>query len=107
MALRGIKVVEMAGLAPAPFAGMVLAGVIHALSYFKTLGQVLPASIKCLHSLSTVWHGDKKVKSLTDLSGKRSVAVNLKKKEGVEVVRRLCREVCGFHTLAHDSETFL
>lgn len=26
MALRGLKVVEMAGLAPAPFAGMVLAG---------------------------------------------------------------------------------
>ena len=26
MALRGIRVVEMAGLAPAPFAGMILAG---------------------------------------------------------------------------------
>ena len=26
MALRGLKVVEMAGLAPVPFAGMVLAG---------------------------------------------------------------------------------
>ena len=26
MALRGLKVVEMAGLAPAPFAGMILAG---------------------------------------------------------------------------------
>lgn len=26
MALRGLRVVEMAGLAPAPFAGMILAG---------------------------------------------------------------------------------
>ena len=26
MALRGLKVVEMAGLAPSPFAGMILAG---------------------------------------------------------------------------------
>jgi hypothetical protein len=26
MALKGIKVIEMAGLAPAPFAGMILAG---------------------------------------------------------------------------------
>ena len=26
MALRGLKVVEMAGLAPVPFAGMILAG---------------------------------------------------------------------------------
>lgn len=26
MALRGLKVVEMAGLAPGPFAGMILAG---------------------------------------------------------------------------------
>ena len=26
MALRGIRVVEMAGLAPAPLAGMILAG---------------------------------------------------------------------------------
>jgi len=27
MTLRGIKVIEMAGLAPAPFAGMILAGI--------------------------------------------------------------------------------
>ena len=27
MALRGVRVVEMAGLAPAPFAGMILAGI--------------------------------------------------------------------------------
>lgn len=26
MALRGLKVIEMAGLAPGPFAGMILAG---------------------------------------------------------------------------------
>lgn len=37
MALRGVKVVEMAGLAPAPFAGMILAG--------KTVASCLIASL--------------------------------------------------------------
>ena len=29
MALKGLRVVEMAGLAPAPLAGMILAGEVH------------------------------------------------------------------------------
>ncbi|XP_045704083.1 alpha-methylacyl-CoA racemase [Phyllostomus hastatus] len=70
MALRGISVVELAGLAPGPFCGMVLA---------DFGAQVVRVD----------WPG-----SLGDVSclsrGKRSLAVDLKQPRGVAVVRRLC-----------------
>eukprot|EP00117_Sycon_ciliatum_P045896 scpid56554/ scgid32940/ Alpha-methylacyl-CoA racemase; 2-methylacyl-CoA racemase len=70
MALRGVKVLEMAGLAPAPFCGMILA------DFGATVIRVdRPQE----HTLDTL------------ARGKRSIAVNLKEKSGVEVVRRLCK----------------
>ncbi|XP_028382413.1 alpha-methylacyl-CoA racemase [Phyllostomus discolor] len=70
MALRGISVVELAGLAPGPFCGMVLA---------DFGAQVV--RVDSPHSL-----GD--VSSLS--RGKRSLVVDLKQPRGVAVVRRLC-----------------
>ena len=37
MALKGLRVVEMAGLAPAPFAGMILAGKVTILLTMYTI----------------------------------------------------------------------
>ncbi|GFN91056.1 alpha-methylacyl-coa racemase [Plakobranchus ocellatus] len=69
MALKGITVIEMAGLAPAPFCGMILAD----------FG-------------ARVIRVDKPHSPDVDRAarGKQSVIVNLKKKEGVNVVKRLC-----------------
>ncbi|KAI4501400.1 hypothetical protein M0802_003277 [Mischocyttarus mexicanus] len=72
MALKGIKVLEMAGLAPGPFCGMLLAefgATVIRIDKVGT-GEVLP-----------------------DLTahGKRSIALNLKKEEGVEVFKKMSR----------------
>ncbi|KAF0295815.1 Alpha-methylacyl-CoA racemase [Amphibalanus amphitrite] len=69
MPLKGIKVVEMAGLAPAPFCGLIL----------KDFG----ASVIRVDKL-----GHPEMDALA--RGKRSVSVNLKHPDGAEVVRRLC-----------------
>lgn len=72
MALKGIKVIEMAGLAPGPFCGMLLA----------EFG-------------ASVIRVDKVENELTipDLTahGKRSIALNLKTKEGVEVFKKMSK----------------
>lgn len=70
MALKGLKVVEMAGLAPAPFCGMILA------DFGADVTRVDKTGVKFSQD------------SLA--RGKKSVAVNLKKPEGVEVVRKMC-----------------
>uniref|UniRef100_A0A8D2CPY7 Alpha-methylacyl-CoA racemase n=1 Tax=Sciurus vulgaris TaxID=55149 RepID=A0A8D2CPY7_SCIVU len=70
MALQGVRVVELAGLAPGPFCGMVLA---------DFGAQVLRVD---------------RVGSPGDLSrlarGKRSLALDLKRAHGAAVLRRLC-----------------
>lgn len=70
MALRGISVLELAGLAPGPFCGMVLADFGARVVRVDRLG------------------------ARSDLSflarGKRSLAVDLKRPQGAAVLRRLC-----------------
>ncbi|KAH3838168.1 alpha-methylacyl-CoA racemase-like [Dreissena polymorpha] len=75
MALKGVRVVEMAGLAPAPFCGMILA------DFGATVTRIDRTPSK----------GQKSVYSMDTLSrGKQSLAVDLKRQEGVSIIRRLC-----------------
>jgi alpha-methylacyl-CoA racemase len=69
--LKGIRVIEMAGLAPAPFAGMVL----------SDFG-------------ASVIRIDKPNQPPLDVMGrnKRSICVSLKEQAGVEVVKKLCSQ---------------
>ncbi|XP_037385837.1 alpha-methylacyl-CoA racemase isoform X2 [Talpa occidentalis] len=70
MALRGVSVVELAGLAPGPFCGMVLA------DFGAQVVRVdRPGSAGDVSRLGR---------------GKRSLAVDLKRPRGAAVVRRLC-----------------
>lgn len=70
MALRGLKVVELTGLAPGPFCGMILA------DFGAQVVRVdRPGTLSDVSLLSR---------------GKRSLVVDLKKPQGVAVVRRLC-----------------
>lgn len=70
MALRGVRVVELAGLAPAPFCGMVLADFGAEVVRVDRLG-----SASDLNFLAR---------------GKRSLALDLKRSGGAAVLRRLC-----------------
>lgn len=73
MALRGIRVVELAGLAPGPFCGMVLA------DFGAQVVQVdRPGSPGGLSQLDR---------------GKRSLVLDLKRPEGAAALRRLCARV--------------
>lgn len=70
MALRGVSVVELTGLAPGPFCGMILA------DFGAQVVRVdRPGALVGVSHLSR---------------GKRSLAVDLKQPRGVAVVRRLC-----------------
>ncbi|XP_019627110.1 PREDICTED: alpha-methylacyl-CoA racemase-like isoform X1 [Branchiostoma belcheri] len=71
MALRGVKVVELAGLAPAPFCGLIL----------SDFGAKVTRVDKARTAMSMDMMG----------RGKRSVALNLKQQEGVGVLRRMCQ----------------
>ncbi|XP_074473703.1 alpha-methylacyl-CoA racemase [Sebastes fasciatus] len=70
MALAGVRVLELAGLAPAPFCGMILA------DFGAKVIRV--DRTKVAMSLDT------------QVRGKRSVAINLKTSEGVALLRKLC-----------------
>jgi len=70
MALRGLKVVELAGLAPAPVCGMVLADYGAKVIRVDKVGGGLNYDVTA--------------------RGKRSIALNLKKPEGVNVLKKLC-----------------
>ena len=70
-ALQGIRVIEMAGLAPAPFCGLILA------DFGADVVRVDRVGAGAMDQLAR---------------GKRSVAVNLKSPEGVETVRRLASQ---------------
>lgn len=70
MALVGIRVIELAGLAPAPFCGMVLSD--------------FGARVIRVDRTKVAMAMDSQAR------GKQSVAINLKKPQGVAVLRRLC-----------------
>ena len=75
--LRGVRVVELAGLAPSPFCGLILAD----------FGAAV--TVVSRHSA----HGGGGSYAAPDVlsRGKRSVALDLKKPEGAAVVRAMCR----------------
>ena len=69
MALKGLKVIEMAGLAPSPFAGLLLA------DYGAEVIRIdQPQPLLSTNVLAR---------------GKRSISVNIKKAEGIEIVKKL------------------
>lgn len=70
MALRDIKVVEMLGLAPGPYCGMILAE--------------FGASVTIVQKTQNIFHDAMS-------NGKRAISVNLKSPDGVLVVRKLCQ----------------
>lgn len=70
MALAGVRVIELAGLAPAPFCGMILAD--------------FGAKVIRVDRTKTGMSLD------TQARGKRSVAINLKTPEGVSLLKKLC-----------------
>tara|TARA_Y100000590_G_scaffold262477_1_gene294541 strand:+ start:3624 stop:4754 length:1131 start_codon:yes stop_codon:yes gene_type:complete len=70
--LKGLKIIEMAGIGPGPFCGMVLAD--------------LGAEIIRVDRASAIGTGSKQEPSNR---GKKSIAVDLKTKEGTEVVLKL------------------
>jgi len=70
--LKGLKIIEMAGIGPGPFCGMVLAD--------------LGAKIIRVDRASAIGTGSKQDASNR---GKKSIAVDLKSEEGVEVVLKL------------------
>ncbi|XP_023335153.1 alpha-methylacyl-CoA racemase [Eurytemora carolleeae] len=71
MALKGLKVLELAGLAPAPVCGMILADFGAKVTRVDRLGA---------------GHLNYDVTA----RGKQSISIDLKKKEGVQVLRKLC-----------------
>jgi len=70
--LKGLKIIEMAGIGPGPFCGMVLAD--------------LGAELIRVDRASAIGTGSKK-EPLN--RGKKSIAIDLKSKEGVEIVLKL------------------
>ncbi|KAG8233274.1 hypothetical protein J437_LFUL013838 [Ladona fulva] len=71
MALQGIRVIELAGLAPAPFCGMILADFGASVIRVDKAGS--STSLDCLGH------------------GKRSISLNLKHPEGMKVLKKMCK----------------
>ncbi|XP_056401531.1 alpha-methylacyl-CoA racemase isoform X2 [Hyla sarda] len=72
MALAGVRVLELAGLAPAPFCGMILAD--------------FGAKVIRVDRSNTTYSSDSMAR------GKRSIALNLKSVEGIGVLKKLCQQ---------------
>lgn len=70
MALSGVRVIELAGLAPAPFCAMILAD--------------FGAKVIRVDRTKASMDLDKQAR------GKLSVAINLKTPKGVDLLRKLC-----------------
>jgi alpha-methylacyl-CoA racemase len=77
--LTGLKIIEMAGMGPAPFCGMLLAD----------LGaEVITVGRKSART-------DTPAAQVLSERGKRTIALNLKTAEGVEAVLKLCEDADG------------
>ena len=68
MALVGIRVLELSGLAPAPFAGMILADFGAKVTRIDRVGQLVADQLS---------------------RGKQSISLNLKSAEGVKVFKKM------------------
>ena len=77
--LTGIKVIEMAGLAPSPYCGMLL-------SDFGADVVIVDRPLKGAPEIPNI------MKKNPFDRGKRSIRVNLKTERGVEIVRRMIRD---------------
>lgn len=71
MALKGIKVVELVGLAPAPFCGMILSDFGAKVIRVDRVKRGMEASEACSR-------------------GKQSIALDLKQEDGKEILKKLC-----------------
>jgi len=69
MALRGVRVLELAGLAPAPYCGMILSDFGATVVRIDRTGGSLDYDVTA--------------------RGKKSVAINLKQSEGTNLVKKL------------------
>nr|CAD7257738.1 unnamed protein product [Timema shepardi]CAD7577747.1 unnamed protein product [Timema californicum] len=72
MALKGLKVVELGGLAPAPYCGMILADFGATVTRISKIGE--------------------RIDSDSLANGKKMIAINLKSPKGVEIVRKICKK---------------
>ncbi|CAJ0951219.1 unnamed protein product [Ranitomeya imitator] len=72
MALAGVRVLELAGLAPVPFCGMILAD--------------FGAKVIRVDKANTTFSSDAMAR------GKRSIALNLKTPQGIGVLKTLCKQ---------------
>ena len=81
--LAGVKIVEIAGIGPGPFCAMMLAD--------------MGADVIRVDRADRVRGGDPNVPSADLINrGRRSIGVDLKSREGVEVVLRLVEQADGF-----------
>ena len=85
MALRGLKVIELAGLAPAPVCGMILSDFGAKVLLYKqnTTNKQTNKQTKVIR-VDKTGHG---LNYDVTARGKRSIALNLKKEEGTAVLR--------------------
>ena len=70
MALKGVKVIELAGMAPSPLCGMMLSDYGASVIRVDRTGPGIQYDVTA--------------------RGKRSIAVNLKDPKGIGIVKRLC-----------------
>ena len=99
MALKGIKVIEMAGLAPAPFAGKVLRDMgarvirvdkVNIFAFHYLFTQNLDIYRHIINSSNVSKPSKARATNMDRLShDKESIAVDLKQREGVDIVKRL------------------
>jgi alpha-methylacyl-CoA racemase len=86
--LRGIRVVEIGGLGPAPFGSMVLADLGADVLRIERPDKVAPAEAVAVHDTLAAYDYLSR--------GRLSAGIDLKHPDGVALVRRLCREADVF-----------